>query len=92
MLIKTNLWVYQRSFLRLPLFRLRREVLCEFPRKCFKTKEKHSLPVCGSLWGEKLFLLEFVPIYWFDQKQLFKKILILLRLYPFQTCLEKQTF
>ena len=34
------------------------------------------------MWGEKVFLLIFVHIYWFDQKQLFKQILILLRIYP----------
>ena len=50
------------------MFGLKKEVLCQFPRICLKTKEKHSLFVCGSLWGEKLFLLIFVPFYWFDQK------------------------
>ena len=33
------------------------------------------------MWGEKEFLLIFVHIYWFDQKHLFKQILILLRIY-----------
>ena len=42
--------------------------------------------------GEKPFLLEFVTIYWFDQKKLFKQILNLIMIYPFQTCLEKKTF
>ena len=39
--------------------------------KNFKTRERHSLVVCGSLWGEKQFLLIFVPFYWFDQKKFF---------------------
>ena len=84
MLIKTNLSVYQCSFLRLQLFGLKREILSEFPRKCFKTIEKHSFAVCGSLYGEKNFLVQFVPFYWFVQKYLFKQILILFRIYPFQ--------
>ena len=72
------------------IFLLKREVLCEFSRNFFKRTEKHSLAVCDSLWGEKQFLLEFVPFYWFDQKMLFKQILILLWIYPFQRCYEKQ--
>ena len=53
---------------------LKRKVLYEFPPKCFKITERHSLAVCGSLFGEKLFLLIFIPLYWFDQKQLLKQI------------------
>ena len=45
----------------------------------------HSLAVCGSLCGEKQFLLIFIPIYLFDQKKLFKQIQIFLRIWPFQT-------
>ena len=45
---------------------------------------RHSLAVCGSLLGEKKFLLIFVPCYLFDQKQLFKQIQIFLRISPFQ--------
>ena len=29
---------------------------------------KSSLSVCGSLFGEKQFLLIYIPFYWFDQK------------------------
>ena len=73
-----------------PLFGIKRDVLCEFPQKCFKTTEKHSLSVCCSLWGEKqVFFLIFPPFYRFDQKQLFKQILIFIRICPFQTCLGK---
>ena len=92
MLRKTN-------FLSIPvipsvvvIFVLKIEVLCEFSRKCFKTTEKHSLAECDSLWGEKQFLLEFDPFYWFDQRELYKPILILLRIYPFQRCCEKQIY
>ena len=31
-----------------------------------------------------IFFFEFVPFYWFDQKVLFQKFLILLRIYPFK--------
>ncbi len=55
---------------------LKGKVLYEFPQKCFKTTEKHSLAVCGLLCGEKHFLLTFSPDYWFDQKQIFKHIQI----------------
>ena len=50
-----------------------------------QTTEKHCLAVCDSLWGEKQFFLEFAPFYWFDQKELVKQIIILLRIYPFPT-------
>ena len=60
-----------------------------FP-KCIKTKERHSLAVCGSLCGEKLFLLIFIPFTWFEQIHLFKQILIFPGIFPFQTCSEKK--
>ena len=41
------------------------------PRKCFKTTERHDFIVCGSICGEKQFLLIFIPFYWFDQKLLY---------------------
>ena len=41
--------------------------------KCFKTTERHDFEVCGSICGEKQFLLIFIPFYWFDQKLLFKQ-------------------
>ena len=66
-------------------FCLKREVLSEFPQKCFKTREKHSLSVCYSIIGENQFLLLFVTFYWFDQKHLFKQIQIFLRICPIQT-------
>ena len=34
------------------------------------------MAVCGSFWGEKQILLIFVPFYYFEQKGLFKQILI----------------
>ena len=60
--------------------------------KIFKTKEKHSLAVCGSGWGEKQFLLIFVPFYCFDQKKLFKWIQIFLRIFPFSNLFRKTHF
>ena len=53
-------------------FLTKKEVLCEFPPKCLKTTENHILDVCGSICGENFFFLQFVPFYWFDQKELFK--------------------
>ena len=64
---------------------LKRKVRNEFPQKYFKTKERYSLAVCGSLCGDKQFLLIFIPFYWFDQKQLFKQILIFLSFFLYQT-------
>ena len=66
-------------------FMTKRKVLYEFPQKVFKTTERHSLEVCGSLCGEKQFLLIFIPINWFELKRLFKQILIILSIFHFQT-------
>ena len=55
---------------------LKRKILYEFLPKCFKTTERLSLAVCGSLCWEKQFLLIFIPFYLLDQKKLFKKIQI----------------
>ena len=51
-----------------------------------------SLLVCGSLCGEKLFLLIFIPFYWLDQKQLFKQIQIFLRIYSISNMIRKTNF
>ena len=64
----------------------------EFPQKYFNTTEKHSLAVCGSFWGEKQFLLIFVPFYLFDQNQLFKQIQNFFRIFPFFKLLRKINF
>ena len=40
---------------------LKRKLLYEFSQKFFKTTEGYSLAVCGSLCGEKQFLLIFNP-------------------------------
>ena len=60
--------------------------------KMLQKTERHSLAVCGSIYGEKHFMLIFIPFYWFDQKQLFKQIQMFLRICPFLTWQEKQTF
>ena len=57
--------------------------------KNFKTTESHNLAVCGFLFGEKQFLLIFVPFYCFVQKQLFKQIQIFLRIFPFSHTVKK---
>ena len=71
-------WVFQCSFLRLSLLCLKRTVFYEFLQKCFKTTERHSLAICGSLCGEKQFLLIFIRFDWFDPKHLLKQIQIFL--------------
>ena len=73
-------------------FCLKRKVLYEYPPKCFKTTERHSLAVCGSLCGEKEILLIFILHYWFVQKQLFKEIQTFLRISPFSNMVRKTNF
>ena len=73
-------------------FLTKRQVLCEFPTKCFKTTDRHSLTVCCSLWEEKQFLLIFVPFYLFDQNQLLIQIQISLRISPFSNMEEEKNF
>ena len=92
LLRKTNVLVISYLFLRKSLFWLKREVFSEFPRKRFKTTGKHSLAVCGSFWEEKQFLLIFAPIYWFDQKMLFKQIQIFLLVCTYLNLLRKTNF
>ena len=41
-------------------FMSKKKVLDKFPPKSFKTRERHSLAVYGSLYGEKKFLLIFI--------------------------------
>ena len=36
-------------------------------------QQKDSLAECGSIFGEKKFLLIFIPFYWFDQKSCLNK-------------------
>ena len=75
-------------------FLIKRDYFSEFPRKCFKATGKHSLAVCGSFGGEKTVFVNFifVQFYWFDQKQLFKEILIFLRICSFSNLLRKTNF
>ena len=55
-----------------------------FQKTYFKTTERHTLTVCGLFWGEKQFLLIFIPFSWFAQKQLFHQILFFLWICPFK--------
>ncbi len=52
-------------------FSPKRELFRQFPQKGFKTSKNLILAVYGSFRGGKLFLLIFVPFYWFDQNKLF---------------------
>ena len=60
--------------------------------KMLKKTERPNLAVCGSLCGEKQFLLIFILHYWLVQKQLFKQIQILLRICPFSNMVRKTNF
>ena len=53
MVRKKNSEYFSAPFGDSHFFGLKRKVLYEFPPKCFKTKEWHSLAVYGSLCGEK---------------------------------------
>ena len=58
-----------------------------------KTIEKHSFAVGSTFWGEKKFLLIFVPFYWFDQKKgISTKSKFSSGFHSFQNCWAKQTF
>ena len=92
LLRKTNFLSISEHLSALVTFLTKKRSFCEFPRKRFKTTKNHSLAVCSSLWGEKHFLLIFVPINWFDQKQLFKQIKIFLRICAFSNLLRKTNF
>ena len=83
---------FSARFCDSPFFLIKREVLYDFSQKCFKTTERHSLIMCGSIWGEKQFLLIFIPFYWFDQNQSFKQIQIFLWICPFSNMVRKTNF
>ena len=85
MVRKTNFLSISVIFFESVTFVSKKKVLYEFPQKCFKTTERHCLAVCGSVCGEKQFLLLFIPFFWFDQKKLFKQIQIFHRIRTFQT-------
>ena len=92
MVRKTNFLSISVLVSEIVTFMYKKKVLYEFLQKYFKTTERHSLAVCPSLWGENFFLLIFIPFFWFEQKKLFKQILIFLCICPFQTGSERQTF
>ena len=71
---------------------LKRIVLYEFLQTCSKTTERHSLAVCGLLFGEKQFLLIFICFYRFNKKKLLKQIQIFLRNFPFSNMVRKTNF
>ena len=92
MVRKTNFPSFSVLVSEISLLFLKRKVLYKFLQKCFKKTEKHSLVVCGTLCGEKQFLLIFMRFYWFDQKHLLKQIQIFLRIYPFSNMVRKTNF
>ena len=90
MVRKTNILSISVLVSAIVTFMSKKKVLKEFPHKCFKTTERHSLAICGSLCRDKRFLLIFILFYWFDQKQLFKQILTFLSIFPFQSWQENK--
>ena len=92
MVRKTNFLSISVLISEIVNFCLKRKVLYEFPPKCFKTTERHSLAVCGSLCGEKEILLISFLQYWFVQKKMFKEIQIFLRICPFSNMVRKTNF
>ena len=88
---KQTFWVFHAPFWD-SHFLMKRVVLCDFSKKCFKITEKYSLALCSSFWGEKQFLLIFVPFYWFGQKKLFKQIYIFLQILLFSNMFRKTNF
>ena len=54
-------------------FYVKGKFLYVFPQKLFKTRERHSLAVYGSISGEKKFLFIFIPFYWFEKKSCLNK-------------------
>ena len=77
--------------MRLSLFLTKKRSTLWITAKCFKTRERHSLAVFGSLCGEKQFLLIFIPFYRFV-KNLFKPIQIFLMIWPFSNMVRKINF
>ena len=92
MVSKTNILGISVLISVIVTFMSKKESSLLVTRKMLKITERKSLAICGSLCGEKQFLLAFIPFYWFDQKKLFKKIQIFLRIFPLQTWLEKKNF
>ena len=52
--------------------------------KILQKNEKHSFEVYGSLCGENFFWLIFIPLYWFDKNNCFKKFLFSSVFSPFK--------
>ena len=70
LLRKTNFLSISVLLSEIVTFLTKKRFFSEFPKKCFKTTEKHNLVVCGSFWGEKHFLFIFVQFYCFELKGL----------------------
>ena len=92
MVRKTNFRSISVLVSEIVTFWLKREVLCEYSSKCFKTTERQSLAACGTLGEEKKFMLICTRFYWFGQKQLFKQIQFFIRICPFSNMVRKKKF
>ena len=85
MLRKTNFLSISMLFSERVTFLSQKRISLWILQKYFKTKEKHSLAECGSLWEEKLFLLMFVPYTGLIKKRCLNKSKFSSGYSPFQT-------
>ena len=92
MLWKTNFLSFSVHLSEIANFLIKREVICEFPPKCCKTTKKHSLAVCGSLWGEKPVYVNISLIFLIWSKTFAKQIQIFHRIFPFSNMLRKTNY
>ena len=76
---------------RVPFMSKKKSSLLIYPKMLKKT-ERHSLALCGPLWGEEPFLLIFIPFHWLIKNRLFKQIQINLRILPLSNMVRKTNF
>ena len=92
MVRKTNFLSFSVLVSEIVTFMSKKKSSLWISKKMHLNHIKSSLSVCGSLFGEKKFLLIFIPFYWFDQKKLFKQIQIFLRICPISNMVRKTNF
>ena len=92
MVRKTNFLNFSVLVSEIATFMSKKKSSLWISTKMLQTTERHSLAVGGSLFGEKLFLLIFIPFYWLDQKQFFKQIQIFLWIYSISNMVRKTNF
>ena len=84
MVRKTNFLSISALVSEIVTFMSKKKSSLRISTKMLQITESHSLAVFGSLYREEQFLLIFISFYWFDEKELFKQILIFLRICSLQ--------